>query len=160
LRCAPNLRSIEGLACAAMGGWCFAFCKRLESLRGWPRAMDHVPAGAFRGCEGLASVGCDLSGVIYVGANAFWGCTSLLPPALAAHNADPTAVLAFLRRKARRERAPLRYAIYASVRRARRQEGLPRTAASPAPLAFAIARLPPDMAREVVEFKLGAVARW
>ena len=45
------------------------------------------------------------------------------------------------------------------VRRARGQEGEPRTLSSPAPLAFALAKLPPDMNRVIVEFLLGAFQR-
>jgi hypothetical protein len=73
--------------------------------------------------------------------------------------ADPAAVLAFLKRKAFLERAPLRYAVYACVRRARDQEGQPRTLESPTSLAFALAALPPDMNRVIVEFLLGEVPR-
>jgi hypothetical protein len=67
--------------------------------------------------------------------------------------ADPAAVLAYLKRKSFLERAPLRYAIYASVRRARDQEGKSRTDESPTPFAFALAKLPPDMNRVIIEFK-------
>jgi hypothetical protein len=51
--------------------------------------------------------------------------------------ADPAAVLANLKEKSRKERAPgLSYAIYACVRRARDLEGEPSTHESPDPLAF------------------------
>ena len=50
-----------------------------------------------------------------------------------------------------------RYAIYASALRARKEEELERTAESPTALAFSIAKLPPDMARVVVEFAHGVV---
>jgi hypothetical protein len=50
-----------------------------------------------------------------------------------------------------------RYAIYASALRARSKEGQPRTLESPTPLAFSIAKLPPDMARVIVEFAHGVV---
>jgi hypothetical protein len=88
--------------------------------------------------------------------HAFTCCTSLLPPSLSHPHADPAAVLADLKRRSLTE---ARYAIYASVRRARKQEGEPRTDESPDPLAFAIAKLPPDMTREILEFKLGTVNR-
>jgi hypothetical protein len=52
-----------------------------------------------------------------------------------------------------------RYAIYASALRARSEEDEPRTAESPTPLAFHIAKLPPDMARVIVEFAHGVVRR-
>jgi hypothetical protein len=87
-------------------------------------------------------------------ANAFAGCTSLLPPSLSTSHADPAAVLAYLKRKSKDERVLARYTIYASVRRARDQENAPRTLESPTPLAFAIAKLPPDMVRVIVEFLL------
>ena len=51
-----------------------------------------------------------------------------------------------------------RYAIYASVRRARDLEGWPRRSSFPTPFAFALAKLPPDMNRLILEFKLGVVA--
>jgi hypothetical protein len=92
-----------------------------------------------------------------MGPNAFAGCTSLLPPSLSAGYADPAAVLTFLKRKSKDERAAARYAIYASALRARSEEGQPRTSESPTPLAFALAKLPPDMVRVVIEFKRGAV---
>ena len=38
-------------------------------------------------------------------ANAFAGCTSLLPPSLSTSHADPAAVLAYLKEKSRKERA-------------------------------------------------------
>ncbi|GMI39524.1 hypothetical protein TeGR_g14536 [Tetraparma gracilis] len=71
-------------------------------------------------------------------------------------HADPAAVLAYLKRKSFLERAPLRYAVYASVLVARKQEGrrvAERRRASP--LAAAMARLPPDMNRVIVEFLHG-----
>jgi hypothetical protein len=56
-------------------------------------------------------------------------------------------------------RSAARYAIYASIRRARDEEEEPRTHESPTPLAFALAKLPPDMNRVIVEFLLGVVQR-
>jgi hypothetical protein len=107
----------------------------------------------------MTAVDCDLSHVTSIGANAFYGCTSLLPPSLSAYNADPAAVLAYLKRKSKDERVLARYAIYASVRRARDQEGQPTTDESPTAFAFALAKLPPDMNRLILEFKLGVVVQ-
>jgi hypothetical protein len=55
------------------------------------------------------------------------------------------------------EREIARYAIYASVRGARKREREERTSESPDPLAFRRALLPKEMARKIVEFKLGVV---
>ena len=108
----------------------------------------------------MTTVDCDLSHVTSIGANAFWGCTSLLPPSLSARDADPAAVLAYLKRKSKDERMAARYAIYASVLVARKQEG--RRVAErrrAAPLASRIALLPKEMAREIVEFAHGVVVQ-
>jgi hypothetical protein len=57
----------------------------------------------------MTTVDCDLSHVTSIGGdvglNAFAGCTSLLPPSLSKANADPAAVLAYLKEKFRKERA-------------------------------------------------------
>jgi hypothetical protein len=55
--------------------------------------------------------------------HAFAGCTSLLPPSLSYGGEGPAAVLAYLKRKSFLEHPPLRYAIYASVLVACKQEG-------------------------------------
>jgi hypothetical protein len=160
-----DLRTIEGLGCEEMGRGCFALCTLLESMKGWPASMTVIPVGCFYGCTGMTTVDCDLSHVTFIGVSpsgdhAFAGCTSLLPPSLSAPDANPAAVLAYLKEKSRKERAPgLRYAIYASIRRARDQEEEPRTLSSPTAFAFALAKLPPDMNRVVVEFLHGVVQR-
>jgi hypothetical protein len=159
-----NLRTIEGLGCEEMGEGCFIRCIMLQSMKGWPASMTVIPGACFRDCTGMTTVDCDLShvtsiGVSPSGAHAFAGCTSLLPPSLSARDADPAAVLAYLKRKSKDERAAARYAIYASALRARSEEGEPRTDESPTPLAFSIAKLPPDMARVIVEFAHGVVVR-
>jgi hypothetical protein len=64
----------------------------------------------------MTTVDCDLSHVTSIGVNAFVGCTSLLPPSLCARDADPAAVLAFLKRKAILERAPERRAFLCSLK--------------------------------------------
>jgi hypothetical protein len=71
----------------------------------------------------MTTVDCDLShvtsiGVTPAGAHAFAGCTSLLPPSLSARDADPAAVLAFLKRKSFLERAPERRAFLCSLKHA------------------------------------------
>jgi hypothetical protein len=165
-RC-ENLRTIEGLGCEEMGHSCFACCPLLQSMKGWPASMTVIPECCFWGCTGMTTVDCDLShvtsiGVDYYGTHAFDGCTSLLPPSLSKQGADPAAVLAFLKRKSFLERAPLRYAIYACVRRARDQEGAQSRArfhSTISPLAKNIALLPPDMSRLVIEFAHGVVER-
>jgi hypothetical protein len=154
-----SLRTIEGLGCEEMGTMCFRECTLLQSMKGWPASMTVIPAECFYGCTGMTTVDCDLSHVTSIGANAFAYCTSLLPPSLSERDADPAAVLAFLKKKSFNERAPLRYAIYASALRARSEENEPRTDESPTPLAFHIAKLPPDMARVIVEFAHGVVVR-
>ncbi|GMI32261.1 hypothetical protein TeGR_g15111 [Tetraparma gracilis] len=73
--------------------------------------------------------------------------------------ADPADVLDFLKRKSKDERMAARYVIYASVRRARDEEKEPRTDESPTTLAFKMAKLPADMNRVILEFKLGVVVR-
>jgi hypothetical protein len=80
--------------------------------------MTVIPAGTFQRCTGMAAVDCDLSHVTSIGANAFAGCTSLLPPSLSAPNADPAAVLAFLKRKSFLERAPERRTFLCSLKHA------------------------------------------
>jgi hypothetical protein len=159
-----DLRTIEGLGCEEMGDCCFAWCTLLQSMKGWPASMTVIPGACFYCCTDMTTVDCDLShvtsiGVSFAGNHAFAGCTSLLPPSLSAGDADPAAVLAYLKRRSFLERAPLRYAVYASVRRARDQEEEPRTHESPTPLAFALAKLPPDMNRVIVEFLLGVAPR-
>jgi hypothetical protein len=121
--------------------------------------MTVIPVQCFWYCTGMTSVDCDLSNVTSIGANAFYGCSSLLPPSLSKEGADPAAVLAYLKRKSKDERVLARYAIYASVRRARDQEEEPRTGESPTEFAFALAKLPPDMNRLILEFKLGVVVQ-
>ncbi|GMI27005.1 hypothetical protein TeGR_g10780 [Tetraparma gracilis] len=151
-----DLRTIEGLGCEEMGDGCFAFCTLLQSMKGWPASMTVIPAHCFFYCTGMTTVDCDLSHVTSIGIDAFVSCTSLLPPSLSARDADPAAVLAYLKRKAFLERAPLRYAIYASVLVARKQEGkrvAERRRADP--LAARMALLPKEMAREIVEFVHG-----
>jgi hypothetical protein len=154
-----DLRTIEGLGCEEMGTYCFAYCTLLQSMKGWPASMAVIPYGTFYGCTGMATVDCDLSHVTSIGANAFAGCTSLLPPSLSKLDADPAAFLAYLKRKSKDERVLARYAVYASVRRARDQEEEPRTDESPTAFAFALAKLPPDMNRLILEFKLGVFAQ-
>jgi hypothetical protein len=156
-----DLRTIEGLGCEEMGRSCFAGCILLQSMKGWPASMTVIPALCFQDCTGMTAVDCDLSHVTSIGMNAFLGCTSLLPHSLSAYNADPAAVLAYLKRKSKDERMSARYAIYASVRRARTQEGARFHSANPSPNALAknLALLPPDMVREIVEYKLGVVVR-
>jgi hypothetical protein len=154
-----DLRTIEGLGCEEMGWGCFAYCILLQSMKGWPASMTVIPGSCFYACTGMTAVDCDLSHVTSIGTDifgrhAFAGCTSLLPPSLSTSHADPAAVLAYLKRKSKDERVLARYTIYASVRRARDQENAPRTLESPTPLAFAIAKLPPDMVRVIVEFLL------
>jgi hypothetical protein len=153
-----DLRTIEGLGCEEMGDCCFAGCTLLQSMKGWPTSMTVIPAYCFRYCTGMTTVECDLSHVTSIEPNAFVGCTSLLPPSLSEDDAEPAAVLAYLKEKSRKERATsMRYATYACIRRARDQENEPRTGDSPIPLAFALAKLPPDMNRVIVEFLLGVV---
>jgi hypothetical protein len=158
-----DLRTIEGLGCEEMGIGCFSCCTLLQSMKGWPASMTEIPYGTFYGCTGMTTVDCDLSHVTSIGTSvhghAFYGCTSLLPPSLSASNADPAAVLAYLKRKSKDERAVARYAVYASIRRARDRENEPRTSSSPTAFAFALAKLPPDMNRLILEFKLGVVVR-
>ncbi|GMI51787.1 hypothetical protein TeGR_g10198 [Tetraparma gracilis] len=100
-----DLRTIEGLGCEEMGYWCFAWCTVLQSMKGWPASMTVIPAGCFRYCVGMTTVDCDLSHVTSIGEDAFYDCTSLLPPSLSASGADPAAVLAYLKEKSRKERA-------------------------------------------------------
>jgi hypothetical protein len=116
-RC-KDLRTIEGLGCEEMGVCCFIYCTLLQSMKGWPASMTVIPRGCFRNCTGMTTVDCDLSRVTSIGENAFWGCTSLLPPSLSAKDADPAAVLAFLKRKSFLERAPERRAFLCSLKHA------------------------------------------
>ena len=88
-------------------------------MKGWPASMTVIPARCFYGCAGMTTVDCDLSRVTSIGANAFEGCTSLLPPSLSARGADPAAVLAFLKRKSFLERAPERRAFLCSLKHAK-----------------------------------------
>ncbi|GMI57852.1 hypothetical protein TeGR_g5269 [Tetraparma gracilis] len=113
-----DLRTIEGLGCEEMGNTCFAWCTLLQSMKGWPASMTVIPAYCFADCTGMTTVDCDLSRVTSIGLNAFRDCTSLLPPSLSAWNADPAAVLAFLKRKSFLERAPERRAFLCSLKRA------------------------------------------
>jgi hypothetical protein len=155
-----SLRTIEGLGCEEMGVDCFERCSRLQSMKGWPASMTVIPARCFRFCAGMTTVDCDLAHVTSIGANAFYGCTSLLPRSLSKFNADPAAVLAYLKRKSKDERMAARYAIYASVLVARKQEDrrvAERRRADP--LAARIALLPKEMAREIVEFAHGVVVQ-
>ena len=111
-----DLRTIEGLGCEEMGDFCFAFCTLLQSLKGWPASMTVIPYGTFHDCTGMTTVDCDLSHVTYIRPNAFWGCTSLLPPSLSKYNADPAAVLTFLKRKSILERVAERRAFLCSLK--------------------------------------------
>ncbi|GMI28095.1 hypothetical protein TeGR_g7330 [Tetraparma gracilis] len=95
-----DLRTIEGLGCEEMGIACFAECTLLQSMKGWPASMTVIPEGCFFECTGMTTVDCDLSRVTSIGRGAFAGCTSLLPLSLSKADADPAAVLAFLKRKA------------------------------------------------------------
>jgi hypothetical protein len=117
-----DLRTIEGLGCEEMGWGCFAWCTLLQSMKGWPASMTVIPGGCFYECTGMTTVDCDLSRVtsigIMLGSHAFVGCTSLLPPSLSARNADPAAVLTFLKRKSFLERAPERRAFLCGLKHA------------------------------------------
>jgi hypothetical protein len=113
-----DLRTIEGLGCEEMGDYCFARCTLLQSMKWWPASMTVIPEECFYECTGMTTVDCDLSHVTSIGINAFAGCTSLLPPSLSAMDADPAAVLAFLKRKSILERAPERCAFLTSLKHA------------------------------------------
>ena len=117
-----DLRTIEGLGCEEMENECFLGCILLQSMKGWPASMTVIPAWCFHRCTGMTTVDCDLSHVTSIGVgtwgHAFAGCTSLLPPSLSAGNADPVAVLAFLKRKSFLERAPERRAFLCSLKHA------------------------------------------
>ncbi|GMI39571.1 hypothetical protein TeGR_g12080 [Tetraparma gracilis] len=113
-----DLRTIEGLGCEEMGLGCFEECTLLQSMKGWPASMTVIPVLTFCNCTGMTTVDCDLSHVTSIEPNAFAGCTSLLPPSLSAYNADPAAVLAFLKRKSFLERAPERRAFLCSLKHA------------------------------------------
>jgi hypothetical protein len=85
--------------------------------------MTVIPYGTFQDCTGMTTVDCDLSHVTSIGANLTWGhaftnCTSLLPPSLSAMDADPAAVLAFLKRKSILERVAERRAFLCSLKHA------------------------------------------
>jgi hypothetical protein len=82
--------------------------------------MTVIPAWTFRDCTGMTTVDCDLAHVTSIGLNAFWGCTSLLPPSLSKKGADPAAVLAFLKRKSFLERAPMMRALLCSLKHSHR----------------------------------------
>ena len=104
-----------------MGDYCFTRCTLLQSMKGWPASMTVIPGGCFLYCTGMTTVDCDLShvtsiGVDQFGNHAFAGCTSLLPPSLSEWDADPAAVLAFLKRKSILERAPERRAFLCSLK--------------------------------------------
>ncbi|GMI22702.1 hypothetical protein TeGR_g15220 [Tetraparma gracilis] len=99
-----DLRTIEGLGCEEMGEACFAQCTLLQSMKGWPASMTVIPGGCFFECTGMSIVDCDISRVTSIGRNAFYGCTSLLPPSLSKAEADPAAVLAYLKEMASNER--------------------------------------------------------
>ena len=60
----------------------------------------------------MTSIGVDWQG------HAFAHCTSLLPPSLSAGDADPAAVLAFLKRKSILERVAERRAFLCSLKHA------------------------------------------
>jgi hypothetical protein len=180
-----DLRTIEGLACEEMGAGCFTLCPLLQSMKGWPASMKYIPANCFKDCTGMTTVDCDLSRVTSIEddndnfGHAFSGCTSLLSPELAEPDADPAAVLAYLKKKSKDERAAARYAIYSSVRLSRWHSaaslelsplnedvealvyafaGSGNHAAAPLdPLLQRIALLPDDMVREIIECKLGVV---
>ncbi|GMI21758.1 hypothetical protein TeGR_g8602 [Tetraparma gracilis] len=118
-----SLRTIEGLGCEEMGVHCFAYCTLLQSMKGWPASMTVIPVYCFYGCTGMTTVACNLShvtsiGVSPLGYHAFSNCTSLLPPSLSARGADPAAVLAFLKRKSKDERAAARRAFLCSLKHA------------------------------------------
>ncbi|GMI24802.1 hypothetical protein TeGR_g10022 [Tetraparma gracilis] len=118
-----DLRTIEGLGCEEMGECCFFACTLLQSMKGWPASMTVIPGACFRECTGMTTVDCDLSRVTSIGRDAFYGhafagCTSLLPPSLSDADADPAAVLAFLKRKSFLERAPERRAFLCSLKHA------------------------------------------
>jgi hypothetical protein len=113
-----DLCTIEGLGCEEMGGGCFRDCTLLQSMKGWPASMTVIPAWCFQDCTGMTTVDCDLSHVTSIGAGAFYGCTSLLPPSLSQLNADPAAVLAFLKRKSILERVSERRAFLCSLKHA------------------------------------------
>ncbi|GMI28282.1 hypothetical protein TeGR_g6919 [Tetraparma gracilis] len=117
-----DLRTIEGLGCEEMGEGCFANCTLLQSMKGWPTFMTVIPARCFYGCTGMTTVDCDLSHVTSIVSSgyvhAFTGCTSLLPPSLSKYDADPAAVLAFLKRKSILERVAERRAFLCSLKHA------------------------------------------
>jgi hypothetical protein len=121
------LRTIEGLGCEEMGIRCFMSCRLLQSMKGWPASMTVIPMYCFVNCTGTTKVDCDLSHATSTGYNAFWGCTSLLPPSLSQLTADPAAVLAFPKRKLR-GRARARALRHLRERAARPQRGEPAEA--------------------------------
>jgi hypothetical protein len=57
-------------------------------------------------------------GVLAFYGHAFAGCTSLLPPSLSQYDADPAAVLAYLKRKSKDERIAARTAFLSSLKHA------------------------------------------
>jgi hypothetical protein len=153
-----DLRTIEGLGCEEMGEYCFFRCTLLQSMKGWPASMTVIPENCFYECTGMTTVDCDIAHVTSIGHHAFSGCTSLFPPWFS-NKADPAEILAYLKRKSLDEPRSLRYATYVCVRRARAQEGQPRTIRSPHQIAFSIALLPKEMIREILEFAYGITQR-
>jgi hypothetical protein len=116
-----DLRTIEGLGCEEMGKACFAQCTLLQSMKGWPASTTVIPERCFSHCTGMTTIDCDLShvtsiGVSPAGYHAFYNCTKLLPPSLSKKDADPAAVLAFLKRKSFLERAPMMRTLLCSLK--------------------------------------------
>ncbi|GMI36162.1 hypothetical protein TeGR_g7090 [Tetraparma gracilis] len=89
-------------------------------MKGWPASMTVIPASTFRDCTGMTTVDCDLAHVTSIGLNAFWGCTSLLPPSLSKKDADPAAVLTYLKEMASNEREAAHNAALAAEQDAER----------------------------------------
>jgi hypothetical protein len=124
--------------------------------------MAVIPAGTFYGCGGMTTVGCDLSHVTFHRSSTTTDATpSSAAPRCSLPRSPRTAptpfdVRAYLKGGSLEERrVAARYATYACVRRARKQEGQPRTIRSPHQIAFAMATLPPDMNRAILEFTYG-----
>jgi hypothetical protein len=76
--------------------------------------MTVIPGACFFGCTGMTTVDCDLAHVTSIESSeyghAFAECTSLLPPSLSKKDADPAAVLAYLKEMASNEREAARAA--------------------------------------------------
>jgi hypothetical protein len=112
-----------------------------------------IRTGAFRNC---ASLSCPssfpLTSLLSLEPDAFEGCSSLLPPALAKRGADPALVRACLSAKAR----PFyRYALLLCARRGGAEKEAGR-GASLSPLLSRFSALPADVLREhVVPFVVG-----